>query len=215
MGVASYKKQEEQTSGKASNRTEAMRKLEHAKEGSTKSRLCNSVTSGEPCRHGNRCRFAHSVDELVPSSCFFGNECKFLGCRDRQCTFIHPCEDKFAYCQRIGIPQAVVKAPQVVKAPENSGNVWHRNVPKVSTKGETPKKRMFSPPAEKQNRPVCRSVGSGKPCPHGEKCRFAHPRPAATETIEEKVLRVPKEIASQAMQLAMQSGDMRVRVEIV
>jgi hypothetical protein len=35
------------------------------------------------------------------------------------------------------------------------------------------------------------------------------------ETLDEKVLRVPKELAMQAMQLAMQSGDKRVRVEIV
>ena len=35
----------------------------------SKSRLCRSVGSGEPCRHGEKCRYPHTVREL-PRACY-------------------------------------------------------------------------------------------------------------------------------------------------
>ena len=93
-----------------------------------------------------------------------------------------------------------------------------------------PKVEVEQPKAEKKQVRVCRSIEMGQPCPHGHKCRFAHPtsptptpppitrqkaslQPVDAET--ETVLRVPKELAMQAMQMAMQSGKSNIRIEIV
>ena len=54
---------------------------------------------------------------------------------------------------------------------------------------------------------VCRSVGANEPCRHGSNCRFSHE--------EEIVIRVPKELALQAMEIAMKSGKTNIRIEIV
>ena len=234
------------------SRTEAMAKLATTKEGNTKSRMCTSVASGVPCKHGSRCRFAHSVDELSPAPCFFGNECKFIGCSHRNCFFIHPCEDKLAYCKRIGVKvekkvekkveekveekKIEVAQPKVEKKVEEKKveNAWKRALPapkvevEVEKKVEKPKVEVEKK-VEKQVR-VCRSIELGQPCPHGHKCRFAHPtsltptpppvtrqkaslQPVDAET--ETVLRVPKELAMQAMQMAMQSGKSNIRIEII
>ena len=237
------------------SRTEAMAKLATTKEGNTKSRMCTSVASGVPCKHGSRCRFAHSVDELSPAPCFFGNECKFIGCSHRNCSFIHPCEDKLAYCKRIGVKvekkvekKVEVEQPKVeekkveekkveVAQPKveekKVENAWKRALP--APKVEVEKKvEVEQPKLEEKHIRVCRSIEMGQPCPHGHKCRFAHPTSLtptptpppitrqkaslqlgddATET--ETVLRVPKELAMQAMQMALQCGKSNIRIEIV
>ncbi len=36
---------------------------------------------------------------------------------------------------------------------------------------------------------ICRSVGTGKPCPHGSKCRFAHPKNTTTKNTKEIICR--------------------------
>ena len=36
------------------------------------------------------------------------------------------------------------------------------------------KKRKAQPKPKKKQRPLCRSVGTGRPCPHGAECRFRH-----------------------------------------
>lgn len=64
-------------------RTRAYNKLEH-NIGLEKTKLCNSIIKGEKCKH-RKCRYAHSVDELVIPMCFFGK-----GCRKKDtCKFPH------------------------------------------------------------------------------------------------------------------------------
>ena len=41
-------------------------------------RLCSSVGTNIPCRHGSGCRFAHSENELVVQHCLFGSKCRFV-----------------------------------------------------------------------------------------------------------------------------------------
>lgn len=38
--------------------------------------MCKSVGTNFPCRHGDRCRFAHTIDELEVPRCRFGDKCK-------------------------------------------------------------------------------------------------------------------------------------------
>ena len=72
-------------------------------------RLCQSFTNGGSCPHRDRCMFAHSLDEYNPIACSFGGRCRNAKCVDgvwrdvgsRGCGFIHPGEDKKAYCDRV------------------------------------------------------------------------------------------------------------------
>ena len=94
-----------------------------------KTRLCHSVASGNPCPHGERCRFAHSQSELVLATCFFGGRCRFVkwgqnqqkwynncGGGGKMCNHIHPDETRENYMSRTGMVKAPVST-EVVKAP--------------------------------------------------------------------------------------------------
>ena len=114
-------------------RSEALEKLKSAKDKiTTKSQMCSSFETNHQCKHGSKCRFAHTIEELTPSSCFFGEQCQFINSSAKKCMHIHDCEDKNEYCNRVGIGSE------------------HKNIT------------------------ICRSVGTGKPCYHGTKCRFLH-----------------------------------------
>jgi hypothetical protein len=65
-----------------------------------RSRACKSVSSGEKCLKGDKCTFAHSVDELNPVACKFGMSCKFIFSDTKTCFYIHPEETKEMYCKR-------------------------------------------------------------------------------------------------------------------
>ena len=111
-------------------RTVAHEKLSDKKEiekNLTKTRLCKSLETGEVCRHGIRCRFAHSLDELVVAKCVFGAECRHIKCGvdgfyknsgERVCSFIHPGEDKEGFYVRTGLkkPSVCVETTVCVKA---------------------------------------------------------------------------------------------------
>ena len=97
---------------------EKEKKVEHSKEhthSNTKTKLCESVYTGNPCRHKSNCRFAHSLDEINVLECPFGNRCGFVQNRrgvffnseGKFCKFIHPEETRENYFSRNGI---VVKA---------------------------------------------------------------------------------------------------------
>ena len=75
-------------------------------------KLCDSVTSGKPCRHGNQCRFAHSIDQLTVSLCFFKENCRHVKKVDGLftnidgkpcCSHIHPGETKDHFLKRNGV----------------------------------------------------------------------------------------------------------------
>ena len=108
----------------------------------TKTRMCNSVGSGKPCRHMSRCRYAHSTDELRVGECFFKDACRhvrktatgYSNCRHRRCSFLHPGESMQSYCGRLGLKytqKPVVKpVPLVIPMPRLS--------PRLSTRLSTP-----------------------------------------------------------------------------
>jgi hypothetical protein len=78
----------------------------------SRNRMCNSVGTGEPCEHGENCRFAHNWDELVVSECTFGSECKhvkkqsegvYTVVEGKYCKYKHPKETKESVCIRFGM----------------------------------------------------------------------------------------------------------------
>jgi len=194
-----------------------------------RSKMCRSVETGRPCPHGDKCRYAHSPEELEVAPCFFKDACNrvskvgdcYKNCGRRKCLFLHPDEDMTSYCYRIGlsgrtrsretqrcIPCSNIEAKfetkieakfetkieakftvakmvnpwknraKKFKSDEGIELYWttmkgkEKKVPKKVHK-KVPKKVHKKVPKKKQ-RPMCRSVGTGRPCPHGDKCRFRH-----------------------------------------
>jgi hypothetical protein len=148
--------------------------------------MCRSVETNEPCRHGNNCRFAHDTSELVFLYCSFG-----LGCRnvDRQSSGVYKNKgDKTCNHMHPG---------------ETKASVFNRAGIKTDKSISMPIKTQQTSDQD-QTKTVCRSVGADEPCKHG---KSSHE--------EEIVIRVPKELALQAMEIAMKSGKTKIRIEIV
>ena len=86
----------------------------------TKTRMCISVERGVKCPHGDKCRFAHSMDELQLPQCMFGCDCRFVQSKGnglfgnfgtrKVCKFIHTGESKESYYTRTGVKPPVVKS---------------------------------------------------------------------------------------------------------
>ena len=89
----------------------------------TKTRMCESLSSGNPCRHGAKCRFAHSIDELNICECPHGTRCGFVQIHNgvfsnsegKFCSGIHPKESRENYCSRNGIMVKVAKKKECCK----------------------------------------------------------------------------------------------------
>ena len=79
-------------------------------------RMCNSVNSGKPCRHGVNCRFAHRVEDLVIGDCFFGENCKYVTKQNNNyvsvcakiCNNKHPGETITNFYTRTGLPKPTI-----------------------------------------------------------------------------------------------------------
>lgn len=131
----------------------------------------------------------------------------------------------------------VVNRPVITKSAESCWNhvdvkpievmplpiVVDDNWTAVKKKPKTTRRRVTSgrkqPPTRKSSGrkkkdAFCESVGTGKPCRHGQKCRFQH----VDESVSEQgqvILRVPKALAIKAMQNAMKRGLKNVKVVVV
>ena len=196
-----------------------------------KSRMCTSVLQSTACKHGDNCRFAHSVEELTPAKCLFGKDCKFVNSKVRNCYFSHPFESKFEYCKRVGIK---VETPKVEtpKVETHKVETPKLETPKVETpkletpKVETPKVSAWSKPLvitkeERCTTPV--QVRREVVCPPAPKKEVQCTTPVQVRRElecppapkKEVVLRVPKELALEAMRMAVEQGEKNIRVELL
>ena len=165
-----------------------------------RTKMCLSVKSGKPCPHGVNCRFAHSVDELSISDCFFGSKCKFVCCKggvfintsSKPCQHRHPEESEYNYFRRTGIPDFRPKKTTQPETPKLNND----NFPALS-------KSLQLPPPTKWVKPPTITRSVTKPV-----------SPPPPEPEEETVIKVPKELALQAMELAIASGKKLIRIEI-
>ena len=154
MGQASHRETMRKRTPKKEEDAEEVRSVAHDKLSDkkemektlTKTRLCKSLETGEVCRHGARCRFAHSLEELVIAKCVFGVECRrvecgvdgcYKNCGDKVCTFIHPDEDKDGFYVRTGLKKETVpvKAVPVKAVPVKTVPVKAVPVKAVPVKG--------------------------------------------------------------------------------
>lgn len=97
----------------------------------SRTKMCNSVGSGTPCRHNN-CRFAHSIKELKIGPCFFGERCNHVAFRNgkyenvinKNCTNIHPNETEADFNSRTRIKSPISSTSPSVK----QLNIRHLNL---------------------------------------------------------------------------------------
>ena len=102
--------------------------------------LCNSLfTDGVVCRHGEKCRFAHRVEDLVRRACNFGTKCRFakqtqpgiyVNTCDKICQFWHPTETVESYGERMGLkPKVKPKAKSDAKKSQPNQEKPVKSVP--------------------------------------------------------------------------------------
>ena len=85
-----------------------------------KTRMCNSLDTKEVCRHGEECRFAHSLEELVIRDCHFKDKCRFVKIKSGKlvnegsntCRNKHPQESQDDFIKRTGLSHYKTCAPK-------------------------------------------------------------------------------------------------------
>ena len=85
-----------------------------------KTRMCNSLDTNEVCRHGEECRFAHSLEELVIRDCHFKDKCRFVKIKSGKlvnegsntCRNKHPQESQDDFIKRTGLSHYKTCAPK-------------------------------------------------------------------------------------------------------
>jgi hypothetical protein len=187
-----------------------------------KTRMCNSVEKKETCRHGEKCRFAHSLEELVTRNCFFKGECRFVRFENGKlvnngrdiCRNKHPHESQDEFIERVGLAhyktrEVPTRVPRHVEAPkvialEKSMHDCDKHTTSTSSWAST-LKASLKPPAVEASYPLVEPVVE-KPLLEVPSLPFEK---------KEVVLRVPRELVMQALELAIKSGNTSIRVEVV
>ena len=85
-----------------------------------KTRMCNSLDTNQVCRHGENCRFAHSLEELVIRDCHFKDKCRFVKIKGSKlvnegsntCKNKHPQESQDDFIKRTGLSHYKTCAPK-------------------------------------------------------------------------------------------------------
>jgi hypothetical protein len=136
--------------GRAEKAKKIVEKKEETVETKKCTRMCSSVAAKIECPHGHRCRFAHTVSELVKQFCAFDCDCILVRINKqgdlinvpskktgKVCSFWHTDETEEMYAKRFGyisqvpqqvVPQVfveeVVSVPQVQKPVDNRVDFW-------------------------------------------------------------------------------------------
>jgi len=177
-----------------------------------KTRMCSSVDKNEECQHGENCRFAHSLDELKISNCLFEQRCRFVRVSngtlvnngEKVCSHKHPHETKETFIIRTGLDR-YKSSPKSVAQPQVAQ-------PQVA-------QPFWQPPPPPFFQPVFSQTMFWQPPPPPLPKPFADQQcqtnKLETLTDEILVIRVPKEIANQALEIAMNSGKTRIQIEII
>ena len=214
-----------------------------------KTRMCNSIDKNEVCRHGEECRFAHSLEELVIRDCHFNDKCRFVRIKSGKlvndgeniCRNKHPQESQDDFIRRTGLSRYKTtheeidveevelddKEPKADFACDRQTNykcateIKSSIYPTVINPAQAPTFKFGSspfifPPAYCS--PFMKFEGSralnlstnNSPVP-----KFDSTTPPPPSLEKEMVLRVPKVLAMQAFELAMNSGNRCIRVEVI
>ena len=212
MGPKSYEEINTDNLAKEERINEAKKKIEEKRkpEDLKKTRMCKNLG----CTYGDNCHYAHHIDELQILDCAYGDDCKHVivsggkvtNAIGKTCTYLHPSETLEECKNRTGVASRVAKSPivqppktEVTHAPPKT-EVTHvppmeqRNVQTNIVPPPPPIVNMPPPPMPKLY-PVLPTMVQVPPPP--------------------LVIQVPKEMASQALEMALKAGNKNVRIEII
>ena len=195
-----------------------------------KTRICNSLDKNEVCPHGDGCRFAHSLDELVIRDCYFKDNCRFVKIKSGKlvndgsntCSNKHPQESKDDFIKRTGLSHYKTTAPKHEEIDvEDSCDL--SNLPTATSFVETPgfPHTQESVSFKFGSTVLPTAYGSASMKFTGANSfkfsgtnsfQFSEPCHVLENEI---VFRVPKVLAMQAFELAINSGNKFIRVEII
>lgn len=182
-----------------------------------RTKLCNSVKTGTPCPHGERCRFAHSEDELEVAACVFGDNCRFTRLVNgtyvnnntrRICKFKHTGETNEDFFVRTGMTpkKPVVEDTEATVSP--SPVAPSPVAPPLVVSPLVVSPPVVSPPVVEKV--VLRRMSRGF-----EAREAAKICDAIESGNHETVIRVYKELAVRAFQMMIDCGRTNIRFEII
>ena len=189
-------------------------------------RMCRSVTEKTECKHGAKCRFAHSIAELKITNCSWGSKClltktqngKCVNCDPtKKCLFRHSGETDDDFYIRNGYKSAPVVKPVAVAvskpftpAPAPVSNPW-----KKVEEDKKPRASRWGPPLDKEaverNKEKLREL-ERVAVEEDKKPRASRWGPPKEEKVT--VIRAPKEIIMNLYAIALKAGRKNIRIEI-
>ena len=218
-----------------------------------KTRMCKSIDREMPCFHGEKCRFAHSLKELVTRNCIFNDNCRFVRLKngklvnnaDNLCMNKHPHENQEDFMERTGLVKYKTLstkhevdlksfacdrqtnyswAAAIKSSRSSSQDSFVFSTPPVPIGGFScaPTYSLTPPvpiggfscaPTYSLTPPV--PIGGFSCAPTTSGSSLLAPSSSFCCVPTEIVLRVPKELAMQALKLAMNSCNRCIRVEII
>ena len=195
-----------------------------------KTRMCNSIDKSEPCQHEGNCRFAHDLSELNIAPCLFGENCRFVRAQngklfntgEKVCNHKHPHESRECFLYRVGLNR-------YKNAPAHAKVEFHAPPPppahaKVEFHAPPPppthaKVEFHAPPPPPTHAKV--EFHAPPPPPAHAAVEFHAPPPppahAAVDCENSRILiiRVPRELAARALEIALNNGKTNIQVELI
>ena len=206
MGPKSYEEINIDNLAKQERFDEAKKKIETKREPEDlkKTRMCKNLG----CTYGINCHYAHNVDELIILDCAYGDDCKHVivsggkvtNAIGKTCSYLHLSETLEECKKRTG----VVAKSQIVQPPMEQGNVQTNIVPPPPMEQGNVQTNIVPPPPPIVNMPP----------PPMPKLYPVLPTMVQVAT-PQLVLQVPKEMAAQALEMALKAGNKSVRIEII
>ena len=206
-----------------------------------KSRMCSSVDKKEVCQNSN-CGFAHSLDELKISNCLFEKRCRFVRMSngelvnngEKVCSHKHPQETDETFMIRTGldrykrVPQAQVAQAQVAQAqaqvaqvPSPQQSFWQPPPPPFPQQSfwqpqppPFPQQSFWQPPPPPFPQPSVEQPTFPQPSIE-QQCQTDKVDDTLATAEQILIIRVPKELANQALEIAMNTGKTRIQIDII
>ena len=196
MGPKSYEEINTDNLAKQERIDEAKKKIDTKRkpEDLKKTKMCKNLG----CTFGDNCHYAHHVDELQILDCAYGDDCrhvivsggKVTNAIGKICSYLHPSETLEECKNRTGVVAKSLPKTGVTHAPP----MEQRNVQTNIVPPPPPIVNMPPPPMPKLY-PVLPTMVQVPPPP--------------------LVLQVPKDMAAQALEMALKAGNKSVRIEII
>ena len=229
IGPESYEQVSFEENKREFRRKEAMNKIKNKEFTNTdlrKTKMCTTLG----CTFGDNCNFAHSIQELQLHDCMFGDDCDHIAITPngvvnrggKICLRKHTSETLENAKNRTGAkdhatvshqaPHQSQQVPHPPQAPHQSQSQEPPPPPPQEPQSQEPQSQDPPPPPPQSLVPpppplVYNQIYSMKP--PSMPTQFTQP------LTKPMVLQVPKELATQAMEMALKSGNYLVRIEIV